>query len=244
MVRGVLATTAAMALALGVTGYAFGDQHGQGNQAHAAQPAAHTSTGKTTTTTRTTSTTPTTKATTAKATTAKATTAKATTAKTTTPKTRTASTTPTRKEIETKETEAKETEAKEVEAKEVETKTTTSPTRKVTTTKTTATSGTTLSRVQLKLQSNTQLANRLQSRLPSGTNVVSAASGFRNLGQFVAAVNVSHNLGIPFSQLKTDMVTNHMSLGQSIQALRPSANASKETERAETQARRMIDSDK
>jgi hypothetical protein len=98
--------------------------------------------------------------------------------------------------------------------------------------------------VQLKLQSNTQLANRLQSRLPSGTNVVSAASGFRNLGQFVAAVNVSHNLGIPFSQLKTDMVTNHMSLGQSIQALRPSANASKETERAETQARRMIDSDK
>ena len=242
MVRGVLATTAAMALALGVTGYAFGDQHGQGNQAHAAQPAAHTSTGKTTTTTRTTSTTPTTKATTAKTTTAKTTTAKTTTtptAKTTTPKTRTASTTPTRKEIETK-----ETEAKEVEAKEVETKTTTSPTRKVTTTKTTATSGTTLSRVQLKLQSNTQLANRLQSRLPSGTNVVSAASGFRNLGQFVAAVNVSHNLGIPFSQLKTDMVTNHMSLGQSIQALRPSANASKETERAETQARRMIDSDK
>jgi len=98
--------------------------------------------------------------------------------------------------------------------------------------------------VQLKVQSHTQLASKLQSRLPAGTNVVNAASGFRNLGQFVAAVNVSHNLGIPFTRLKTDMVTNHMSLGQSIQALRPTANASRETERAETQARQMIDSDK
>jgi hypothetical protein len=170
MVRGVLATTAAVALALDVTVYAFGEQRGQGNQGHneghAAQPAAHTTTGHTTTTTKTTTTTPTT------------------------------------------------------------------------------TSGTALSAVQLKVQSHTQLANKLQSRLPVGTNVVSAASGFRNLGQFVAAVNVSHNLGIPFSKLKTDMVTNHMSLGQSIQALRPSADASRETERAETQARRMIDSDK
>jgi hypothetical protein len=177
MVRGVLATTAAVALALDVTVYAFGEQHGQGNQGHAAQPAAHTTTGNsTTTTTRTTSTTPTTKTTT-----------------TTTP---------------------------------------------------TPASGTTLSSVQLKVQSHTQLANMLQSRLPVGTNVVSAAGGFRNLGQFVAAVNVSHNLRIPFSKLKTDMVTNRMSLGQSIQALRPSADASRETERAETQARRMIDSDK
>ena len=76
-----------------------------------------------------------------------------------------------------------------------------------------------------------------------GTNVVSAASGFRNLGQFVAAVNVSRNLGIPFTQLKADMVTKHMSLGQSIQALRPSANSTVEVERAQTQARRMMDAD-
>jgi hypothetical protein len=121
---------------------------------------------------------------------------------------------------------------------------TTSATTTTPTTKTTTTSGTTLSPVQLKVQSHTQLASKLQSRLPAGTNVVNAASGFRNLGQFVAAVNVSHNLGIPFARLKTDMVTNHMSLGQSIQALRPTANASRETERAETQARQMIDHDK
>src|SRR5437016_3734593 len=71
-----------------------------------------------------------------------------------------------------------------------------------TTTANTATG--TLSPVQLKLQRNTQLAGKLQSRL-AGADVVTAASGFRNLGQFVAAVNVSHNLGIPFADLKTQM---------------------------------------
>jgi len=100
-----------------------------------------------------------------------------------------------------------------------------------------------LSPVQQKVQSHTQLAGKLQTLLPSGTNVVTAAGGFRNLGQFVAAVHVSHNLGIPFSQLKTDMVKKNMSLGQSIQALRPSANSTQEVERAETQTRRLMDSD-
>jgi hypothetical protein len=101
----------------------------------------------------------------------------------------------------------------------------------------------TLSPVQQKVQSHTQLANKLQSRLGSHVNVVNAASGFRNLGQFVAAVNVSHNLGIPFTQLKHEMVQRHMSLGQSIQALRPSANADREVQRAQTQTRQMMNSD-
>ena len=82
-----------------------------------------------------------------------------------------------------------------------------------------------------------------KSLLPSGTNVVTAAGGFRNLGQFVAAVHVSHNLGIPFKQLKTDMVTNKMSLGRSIQDLRPSANSTQEVERAQAQTRKTMDSD-
>lgn len=118
----------------------------------------------------------------------------------------------------------------------------TTTTSKTSTTPPTSTS-TNLSPVQLKLQSHTQLASKLQMRLPSSTSVVTAASGFRNLGQFVAAVNVSHNLGIPFAQLKTDMVTKHMSLGQSIQALRPSANSTKEVDRAQTQTRQMMDAD-
>jgi hypothetical protein len=123
------------------------------------------------------------------------------------------------------------------------TSSTTGKTSTTNATSTTSNSGTTLSPVQLKVQSHTQLASKLQSRLPTGTNVVNAAGGYRNLGQFVAAVNVSHNLGIPFTQLKHDMVDRHLSLGQSIQALRPTANSEREVQRAQTQARQMMDAD-
>jgi hypothetical protein len=105
-------------------------------------------------------------------------------------------------------------------------------------TSTTTASGTTvtLTPVQQKLQKNTNLANKLQTRLGSSTDLMTAASGFRNLGQFVAAVNVSNNLGIPFSQLKTSMVDNKLRLGQSIQALKPTANSTVEASRAEHDA--------
>ena len=110
-----------------------------------------------------------------------------------------------------------------------------------TTTITTVGSTTTLSPVQLKLQKNTNLASKLQSRLPAGTNLTLAASGFRNLGQFVAAVNVSHNLGIPFAELKTRMVDQGMSLGQAIQDARPRAtDTTVVARRAETDADALI----
>lgn len=86
---------------------------------------------------------------------------------------------------------------------------------------TTVATTTTLSPAQQKLQRNTNLASKLQSRLPAGTDLTLASAGFRNLGQFVAAVNVSNNLGIPFWQLKTRMVDRGMSLGQAIQDARP-----------------------
>ena len=95
------------------------------------------------------------------------------------------------------------------------TTTTTTPT---TTPSTTPASGATLTPVQQKLQRNTHLAAKLESRLPAGTNLNTAASGFKNLGQFVAAVNVSNNLGLDFTTLKTAMVTDGKSLGQAIQA--------------------------
>lgn len=108
------------------------------------------------------------------------------------------------------------------------------------TTTTTATgTTTTLTPVQLKLQQNTNLASKVQTRLPSGTNLITAAEGFRNLGQFVAAVNVSNNLGIPFSQLKTRMVDDGMSLGQAIQSVRADVNTTTvttEVRRAERDA--------
>jgi len=83
------------------------------------------------------------------------------------------------------------------------------------------------------LTQNTQLSSKLGALLPAGTNLQTAASGFRNLGQFVAAVHVSHNLGIPFDQLKcTELATadacpgmtvpaKGSHLGQAIQTLKP-----------------------
>jgi len=80
---------------------------------------------------------------------------------------------------------------------------------------TSATAGTLLAK-------NSALASRLQPLLPTGTNLQTAATGFKNLGQFVAAVHVAHNLNIPFDQLKNLMTgPNHDSLGRAIATLEP-----------------------
>jgi hypothetical protein len=120
-------------------------------------------------------------------------------------------------------------------------KTTASATTAAATTPSATTTATvTLTPVQEKLKKNTNLAAKLTSRLPEGTDLMLASAGFRNLGQFVAAVNVSNNLNIPFTQLKTKMVTDGLSLGQAIQVLRPTTSATIESQRAEYDARRMI----
>jgi hypothetical protein len=116
--------------------------------------------------------------------------------------------------------------------------TNTSDTR--TTGPTTATTSIPLTPVQQKLQKNTNLAAKLSSRLPAGTDLMTASEGFRNLGQFVAAVNVSNNLDIPFTQLKSRMVDDNMSLGQSIQDLRPRADSTVEVRRAESDADTLL----
>ena|SRR5579871_4656009 len=73
-----------------------------------------------------------------------------------------------------------------------------------------------------RLTSNTSLAQRLRPLLPMGENLQTAATGFKNRGQFIAALHVSHNLNIPFDQLKADMTgPNHDSLGAAIHDLRP-----------------------
>lgn len=119
------------------------------------------------------------------------------------------------------------------------TKTTAATSTKTTTGTPTATT-TELTAVQQKLKQNTNLAAKVATRLPQGTEVISAAAGFNNLGQFVAAANVSHNLQISFTELKAKMMTG-MSLGQAIQAVRPlTASPTVEAQRAEYDARGMI----
>lgn len=112
------------------------------------------------------------------------------------------------------------------------------------------------------LTDNKQLASKMSSLLPSGTNLPIAASGFKNLGQFVAAVHVSHNLGISFASLKcTELATKDActtmtgtttvtmtvpskssSLGQAIHTLRPAWTAS-ESKTVAKQAQREADGD-
>jgi hypothetical protein len=70
-------------------------------------------------------------------------------------------------------------------------------------------------KAQEKLASNPKLREKMQLRL--GRDPMVAAAGFKNLGQFVAAVTVSNNQGIDFDMLKSLMVRRGLSLGQAIQ---------------------------
>jgi len=89
------------------------------------------------------------------------------------------------------------------------------------------------------LKQNTRLSERVAKLLPEGTDVQSAAAGFRNLGEFVAAVHVSHNLGIAFADLKAK-ITAGDSLGDAIHALRPSTDAQVEARKARAAAENEI----
>jgi hypothetical protein len=75
-----------------------------------------------------------------------------------------------------------------------------------------------------QLAQDRRLAANLSGLLPAGTDLQTAAAGFRNLGQFVAAVHVSRNLGISFSDLKTRMLAGE-TLGAAIHDLKPGVNA-------------------
>ena len=96
-----------------------------------------------------------------------------------------------------------------------------------------------------KLQDNTKLAAKLQSLLPKGTDLAAASSGFKNLGAFVSAVHVAHNLGIPFDTLKAKMMgPPKESLGKAIHALRPDADSKSEISKANKQAKQDVDDSK
>jgi len=76
-----------------------------------------------------------------------------------------------------------------------------------------------------RIQRNPELSQKLQGLLPTtgpNSTLAAAAMGFRSEGQFISALHVSHNLNIPFDQLKADMTGNPpMSLGKAIHALKP-----------------------
>ena len=91
-----------------------------------------------------------------------------------------------------------------------------------------------------------------QGLLPANTDLKSACDTFKNLDQCVAALHVSHNLGVDFNCLKSDLTgvqtsadmsgckgtagTKAMSLDSAIRALKPEANAKAEAKNAAKQA--------
>src|SRR6266850_5012272 len=93
-----------------------------------------------------------------------------------------------------------------------------------------------------KLANNPKLASKIEKLLGNGTSAQDACSGFKNLGQCTAAIHVSRNLGVSFSDLKARMVdpatnTQRESLGKAIQGLKPPANAKVEAKKATKQAK-------
>ena len=89
------------------------------------------------------------------------------------------------------------------------------------------------------LQQNTKFASKLKDL------GVDSCSGFKNLGQCVAAAHVAQNLKIPFDQLKTTMTDGKgMSLGSAIQTLDPQANAKAEAKKGNQQAHADIQDSK
>jgi hypothetical protein len=92
-----------------------------------------------------------------------------------------------------------------------------------------------------RIESNPQLASRVQGMLPSDESLTTASAGFKNQGQFLAALHASHNLKIPFDDLKAKMTgSDAMSLGTAIRASKPQMSkdeAKEEAKKAETEAR-------
>jgi hypothetical protein len=88
-----------------------------------------------------------------------------------------------------------------------------------------------------QLTRNTNLLSRLQTLFPKDTDLSKEADGFRTLGQFVAAAHVSHNLDIPWADLRAKMTGDHPeSLGKAIGELKPPADANTEAKKAEKEA--------
>ena len=118
-----------------------------------------------------------------------------------------------------------------------------------------ASTATPLNPIAAKIASKPNLSTKLTGMLPidprTGRTMTldKASRGFKNQGQFIAALHVSQNLGIPFTELKSHMVTvtpgapgqpptatQTGSLGKAIQASKTTAGVTTEVERAETQA--------
>jgi hypothetical protein len=86
------------------------------------------------------------------------------------------------------------------------------------------------------LSHNTAIAAKIKGL--TGKDAETACSGFKNLGQCVAAAHVAKNLDIPggFDALKAKMIgSGSVSLGKAIKELAPDADSKAEAQKANKQ---------
>jgi len=86
------------------------------------------------------------------------------------------------------------------------------------------------------LANNTKVASQIHDL--TDADAQQACTGFKNVGECVAAAHVSKNLGIEFDALRAKLTgSGSESLGDAIHDLKPDANAKSETRKARSQAR-------
>ncbi len=91
------------------------------------------------------------------------------------------------------------------------------------------------------LSLNPKIGAKLDSLLPSGMTASNACSGFKRMGDCGAAIHVSHNLGISFTDLKTRLTGDSAQpLADAIHDLKPDVPARKEARKGENQADRDL----
>ena len=103
------------------------------------------------------------------------------------------------------------------------------------------------------LMNDSKLADKISTL--TGQPATQACSGFRNLGQCVAAAHVAKNLDLNFNCLKSDMTgtappasascpagtgAKGMSLGKAIQTLDPTADDKAESRKAQSEAQQDL----
>jgi hypothetical protein len=85
------------------------------------------------------------------------------------------------------------------------------------------------------LTQNTKLASQISDL--TGKDAQQACSGFKNLGQCVAAAHVSKNLGIDFTTLKGKVTgSGSENLGKAVHDLNPNVDAKAEAKKGQQQA--------
>jgi hypothetical protein len=114
---------------------------------------------------------------------------------------------------------------------------------------------TTVEQLDANSEQDKRLTEKLQAQglLPAKTNVKDACATFKELGDCIAALHVSHNLGLDFNCLKADLTgvllssemssckgaggDKALSLSKTIHLLKPDADAKSEAKNAEKQAK-------